>query len=203
LGGGVLMLNTVHHVDLLRYFVGNVKRIFGVRRSVQPQMENGAEDLCAATMEFENGVIGDVFASWTAWQTPEHASYMMLGSKATIHSTQPETGEQAGSHFGPIKYAVKSAEKDADHAAIRTLGLEPGEQIKKLLNPAFDTFDTSDNAGLPSENAFVNQTLHFEECIRTGAEPISSGRDNIETVKIILGILESSRTGKPVDLADL
>ena len=201
-GGGVLMLNTVHHVDLLRYYIGNVKRIFGIRRTVQPQMENGAEDLCAATMEFENGVIGDVFASWTTYLTPEHASYMMLGSKGTIHSTHPENREQAGSHFGPIKFAVKSAERDAARAARRSSNRPFEETIKETLNPEFDTFDTSDT-GLPSRNAFINQTLHFEECIRTGAEPISSGRDNIETVKIILGILESSRTGIPVDLADL
>ena len=49
----------------------------------------------------------------------------------------------------------------------------------------------------------VNEILHFEECCRTGEEPISSGRDNIETMKIILGIFESSRTGKAVDLDDL
>ena len=194
-GGGVLMLNTVHHVDLLRYYIGNVKRVFGVRRSMQPQMENGAEDLCSATLEFENGVIGDVFASWTTYLTPEHASYTMLGSNGAIYSTQPETREQAGSHFGPIRYAINTEERQATRAAARS--------IKETLNPEFDIFDTSNNAGLPSRNAFINQTLHFEECIRTGTEPISSGRDNIETVKIILGILESSRTGNPVDLADL
>ena len=203
LGGGVLMLNTVHHVDLLRYFIGNVKRVFGTRRSVQPQMKHGAEDLCAATLEFENGVVGDVFASWTTWQTPEHASYMMLGSKGTIHSTHPESREQAGSHFGPIKFALRSDEKDAARSKIMASAPSYADGIKKLLNPEFEIFDTSNNSGLPSRNAFINQTLHFEDCIRTGREPLSSGRDNIETVKIILGILESSRTGNPVNLADI
>ena len=201
-GGGVLMLNTIHHVDVLRYYIGNVKRVFGIRKSVQPQMENGAEDLCAATLEFENGAIGDVFASWTTYLTPEHASYMMFGSKGTIHSTQPENRDQAQSHFGPIKYSLKSEQKDAARAGLMSSGLGFGEAIKKMLNPEFDTFDTSDS-GLPTSNSFINQILHFEECARTGREPVSSGRDNIETVKIILGILESSRTGKTVDLADL
>ena len=57
--------------------------------------------------------------------------------------------------------------------------------------------------GLPSPNFFVNEILHFEECIRNGTEPVSSGRDNIETMKIIVGIGESSRTGKAIALSDL
>ena len=27
-GGGVLLTNTIHHVDLLRYYIGNVKRVY-------------------------------------------------------------------------------------------------------------------------------------------------------------------------------
>ena len=49
----------------------------------------------------------------------------------------------------------------------------------------------------------MNEILHFEECCRTGAEPISSGRDNLETMKVIAGIQESSRTGRAIDLDTL
>jgi hypothetical protein len=38
--------------------------------------------------------------------------------------------------------------------------------------------------------------------LRTGRESISSGSDNIETMKIIQGIFESFRTGKAVELDD-
>ena len=73
---------------------------------------------------------------------------------------------------------------------------------QRLIHPPFEALDTS-NTGLPSLKPFVNEILHFEECIRTGREPISSGRDNIETMKIIYGIWESSQTGKTVDLNEL
>ena len=56
---------------------------------------------------------------------------------------------------------------------------------------------------MPSDNSFVNEILHFEECCREGAEPVSSGTDNIETFKVIVGIYEASRTGCSVDLVDL
>ena len=57
--------------------------------------------------------------------------------------------------------------------------------------------------GLASDNCFVNEIIHFAECCQEGKEPISSGRDNVGSMKIILGIYESARTGKAVDLADL
>ena len=190
-GGGILLLNTVHHVDLLRYYVGNVKRVTGVCKSVQPQMENGAEDLVAATLEFENGAIGDVFGSWTTRLAPESASYMVLGSDGTVHSTPPAPGggdESPIRHFGTIMFSLKEelaplSERDRE----------------TLIHPSFEPIAT-DSSNLPSANYFVNEILHFEECCRTGREPTSGGRDNIETMKMIFGIFESSRTGRAIDL---
>jgi predicted dehydrogenase len=60
-----------------------------------------------------------------------------------------------------------------------------------------------DREGLPTDDGFVNEVLHFAECCRSGAEPISSGRDNLGTMKVVFGIYESARTGQPVELAAL
>lgn len=192
-GGGILMVNTVHHIDLLRYFVGNVKRVTGVCKTVQPRMANGAEDMVAATLEFENGAIGDVFGNWTTNLAPEGMSYMVFGSKGTLHSTRPtpEQIERAPvSQFGTIMHSLKQQEE-----------LDPANERdrQRLRNPVFQPLTPADTK-LPSTNYFVNEILHFEECCRTGREPISSGRDNIETMKMIFGIIESSRTGKAIDL---
>ena len=62
-GGGILMAEQVHHIDLLRYYVGNVKRVTGVTRSLGTRQVNGAEDLVIANLEFENGALGDLFSS--------------------------------------------------------------------------------------------------------------------------------------------
>lgn len=179
-GGGVLMLNTVHYIDLLRYYIGNVKRVTGICKSIQPQMTNGADDLVTATLEFENGAIGDVFSSWTSGLAPEKSAYLVLGSEGTIHSTPPETINDNSPirHFGKIMVAKKGSGDD------------------------FHAVDSSD-ISLPSTSFFVNEILHFEECIRTGREPLSSGHDNIETMKVVAGIQDSSRLNRPVVLADL
>jgi len=194
-GGGVLLLNSVHHIDLLRYYIGNVKRVTGVVKSVQPQMENGAEDLAAATLEFDNGAIGDLFASWTTYVARNAPSYTLIGSKGTIQSTPPQLGDQSDTpvrHFGAVLVADKEKLDPRN---------KPGD-LAKILNPPFQPLATRADE-LPSPNYFVNEILHFADCAKSGREPLSSGRDNIDTVKVVVGIFESSRTGKAVYLADL
>ena len=185
-GGGTLLVTSVHHLDLLRFYVGNVKRVTAVCRSLAPHLQNGAEDLVAATLEFENGAIGDVFAAGGSL-APEGRGYILFGSKGTLHSTTPTREESEASptrHFGKLMVSLKDG----------------GEGF---MGAAFEPLDTS-GIDLPTRDYFVNEILHFAECCRTGTEPDSSGRDNIETIKIIMGIFESSRRGgEAVDLADL
>ena len=185
-GGRVLMLNTVHFVDLLRYYIGNVKRVTGIRKSVQSRMANGADDLVAATLEFENGAIGDVFGSWTTYLIPEASSYQLIGSKGTLYSTKAKERSAKSAGYGTMMYGTKVDDPD----------------MEMIMNPPFQALAT-DDTGLPTDDCFANEVLHFAECCQSGQEPISNGRDNIETVKILFGIYESSRTGTAVDLATL
>ena len=185
-GGGTLQATFVHRIDLLRYYLGNLKRVTGVCKSVGPRQINGAEDLVIANMEFENGVLGDLFAS--PGETTERVSYVIFGSKGTIHSTPAGIPREDSPtrQFGDIMFVL--TEQAAD--------------LPRMHHPPFEPIATSD-ADVPTNNFFVNEILHFEESVRTGIEPISSGRDNIETIKVIHGIFESSRTGRAVDLDDL
>ena len=190
-GGGMLMVTVVHHLDLLRYFVGNVKRVTAICRTLRPHRLNGAEDEVTAILEFDNGAIGNVFAKGNA-RSPEPAYYLVYGNKGTLASTPPEpTRKMAITQFGRHMIALDTGEVLDPHDA---------GDLKKILQPEFEPLPP-DTADQYSDDYFVNEVLHFEECCRTGREAISSGRDNIETIKLIMGIYESSRTGKPVDLA--
>ena len=209
-GGGVMLVQSVHHLDLLRFYVGNVKRVMGLSRSIQPNFLNDADDLVAATLEFENGAVGDLLASWSTPVSPEGMSYMIFGSEGTVHSTPPtieQSLEAPVRQFGTIMYSVRDEEQEKEQASAMASGplRRPltRERLETMMRrPTFQPLPTNDT-GLPSDDYFTNEILHFEECCRTGKEPISSGRDNLETMKIIFGIFESSRTGKVMDLADL
>jgi predicted dehydrogenase len=199
-GGGMLMVTSVHHIDLLRYYIGNVNRVTAICKSLQPHMLNGAEDLVAAILEFENGAIGEVWVKGNSL-APAGRTYMVLGNAGTFYASTPtedqrideRNGISPTRHFGSIMVSlVEDKELDPNNE----------QDLKKIYQPPFETLSISD-IDLPSTDYFVNEILHFEECCRTGAEPLSSGRDNIETIKIIMGIYESSRTGESVNLNDL
>ena len=209
-GGGVMLVQSVHHLDLLRFYVGNVKRVMGLSRSIQSNFLNGADDLVAATLEFENGAVGDVMASWSTPVSPEGMSYMIFGSEGTVHSTPPtldQSLEAPVRQFGTIMYGVRDRKREEEQTRAMQSGplrrpLTRERLALMMRRPSFQPLPTGDN-NLPSDDYFINEVLHWEECCRTGNEPISSGHDNLETMKIIFGIFESSRTGKVIDLADL
>lgn len=183
-GGGIGMTNVIHLIDLTRYYIGDIKRVTGVCSAFLPQMTNGAEDLLSATLEYENGTIGSVFGNWATSRTPEGLSIQVFGSKGTIHSTPPASRELPAAQFGTT--LISSTKRDKKGAS--RFAFEPIEPRTEAV---------------PTKHPFINEILHFEECCREGKEPLTSGKDNIETVKVIQGIYESARTGKAVDLDTL
>ena len=190
-GGGVIIGATIHQLDLLRYFVGDVSRVTAIRRTVNPEFHNGAEDYVAATLEFENGAIGEVFADFATPRAPWVRHFMIIGDDGTVFSFTPPVGKEL------------TLERPREAmVSISSRKRSPAEEGQADWMSGFVPLEP-DPEGLPSEDPFANEILHFEECCREGKEPISSGRDNLGTMKVVLGIYESIRTGKAVDLATL
>ena len=202
-GGGMMMSEQVHHIDLLRYYAGNVKRVSGVCKSLQEHMVHGAEDLVSATLEFESGAVGEVWAKGNAI-VPHGRTYTIFGDQGVFYASTPTkeqreveiSGATPFRHFGHIMVALNEDVPELDPS-------NPEDRRKMYFaEPPFKVLST-DDIDLPSPNYFINEILHFADCCRSGAEPLSSGADNIGTMKIIMGIYESSRTGAPVNLDDL
>lgn len=55
-GGGALMNQGIHGIDLLQYIMGPVKSVFAHAKTLARKIE--VEDTAAAVLEFENGAIG-------------------------------------------------------------------------------------------------------------------------------------------------
>lgn len=182
-GGGIVIGVAVHRIDLMRYLVGDVRLVSAVCRTTRPEFVNGAEDYAVALLELENGATGELFATASAFRTPWVEQFMIFGDEGTIHAA-PAPGSIRSTAF------VASAGRSAPCEAWL-------EQVQ-----GFEPFDRNGD-GWPSESGQVNEILHFAECCRTGREPLSSGRDNLGTMKVVFAIYESSRAGRPVELAEL
>ncbi len=186
-GGGILLSGVIHQVDLMRYYIGNIKSVMGLCKSIQPEYINGAEDYACAAVEYENGAIGDVLGIATPTRCEYGLSYTIYGDKGTVISTS-ENAKSRVEQFGPAKASSVSRDSKA-----------PGSQkIFARFEPVAPVYK-----GLVNDNPFINEIVHFYECCNNGTEPITSARDNLETVKVIFGIYESSMTGKKVELANL
>jgi predicted dehydrogenase len=179
-GGGAVIGVAVHRLDLLRFLVGDVRRVSAVTKTSNPQFLNGAEEYAALTLEFENGALGQAFATVSAFRTPWSESLLVFGEQGTIHAA-PAPGNMRSRAF------VASERRSAPVAE---------------WTDQFDGFEPIDaeGEGLPSESGQVNEILHFAWCCATGAEPLSSGRDNLGTIRLIEAAYESARAGRPVEL---
>lgn len=182
-GGGIVISVAVHQIDLARYLLGNVRRVTAACRTMRPEFINGAEDYACATLEFESGAIGELFATYSGFRMPFSESLMIFGESGTVH-TMPSPGQARG----PALIATRERSAAGEGWDAQFTGFVPLEPERE---------------GLPENNSFVNEILHFADCCQTGSEPVSSGHDNLGTMRTIFGIYESARTGERVDLAAL
>ena len=84
-GGGALMNQGIHTVDLLLYLLGDINRVQAVTKTALHKIES--EDTCVATLEFANGAVGVLHASTAAF--PGYARKVEItGSEGTVRLEQ-------------------------------------------------------------------------------------------------------------------
>ena len=184
------MMVATHQLDLLRYFVGDVRRVTAKWWTDHPEMKNGAEDRVAATLEFENGAIGNSVCSYTT-RTPWHYQTVLFGEEGTAYTVPPPDGDDltlvVDHHHAPAKVASSSRDGDS------------GFRMKE----SFEWVPNKMDGLVSATNPFINEIVHFARSVRADAEPLSSGRQNFNTMEVVHGIYESAATGQPVDLPGL
>ena len=79
-GGGALMNQGIHSVDLLRYLAGPVKSVYGLARTLRHSIE--VEDTVVSAIEFESGALGLIQAT-----TAIHPGYPRRLSISGVNGT--------------------------------------------------------------------------------------------------------------------
>lgn len=80
-GGGVVITQTIHLLDLLRWYFGEATRISA--RTLSPYSES-VEDFCHAQLEFSNGLLGWLDASWSM------RHHRLVESRLHVHGADGE-----------------------------------------------------------------------------------------------------------------
>ena len=174
-GGGALMNQSIHAVDLLLWFMGPVARIQAVSATLgHTGIE--VEDTAVAALTFRNGALGVIEGS-TAAYPGYHKRLEVAGTEGSVVSVQDQLEAW---HF---------AKETPEDTAIR-------EKYGAVVA-------TGGGASDPANISFEGHQRQFEdliEAIKAGRAPAVGGAEAVKSVDVILGIYESARTGQPVEL---
>ncbi|MFB9750121.1 Gfo/Idh/MocA family protein [Paenibacillus hodogayensis] len=83
-GGGAMMNQGIHTVDLLQWFAGPVRSLHGYAVNVLRDIE--VEDTAVVSMQFQSGALGSIEATTTAYRQPDHR-IVLHGDKGTVELT--------------------------------------------------------------------------------------------------------------------
>ena len=173
-GGGALINQGIHAVDLLQWLVGLPEEVSAFAATLaHPGME--AEDTVAATMRYPSGALGVIEAATSAWPGTDFRIEIM-GDRGSAALTNDKIVRW--------EFAEK---QDGDDDAMRE---EPGAVIKT-------------GAGDPRAMSNEGHRLLVEDlarALRDGRPPMIPGADARRSVSLILAIYESARTGRPTRL---
>lgn len=188
-GGGCLMNQGVHTVDLLLWLAGPVKTVYAqMRTAAHERIE--VEDVVTATLTFANGAIGSLMATTSAY--PGFPAYLGLhGTQGSaviegdelkllaIKGRETVHGQSATAHA--VQVATGGTKSASAHAA------------------AFPETPAAPGAWAWGD-AHREQFADFIRAVRTGGEPLVDGVAGRAAVALINAVYESSRTGRVVAL---
>jgi UDP-N-acetyl-2-amino-2-deoxyglucuronate dehydrogenase len=175
-GGGALMNQGVHYVDLLQWVMGPVDRVFArCRTAAHEQIE--VEDIAVAVLSFANGAVGVLEGST--------AVYPGLSERLEITGTEGTLIVEAG------------------ELKVRELKDEKGETTPYGGKVAPAGEGRGQGAADPADISYRGhreQLADLVAAIESGRRPFIDGAEARKPLEIILAVYESARTGRDVTL---
>lgn len=172
-GGGALINQAIHQVDILLYLIGPVKSVQGTwQLGARHKIES--EDVVNALLSYQSGATGVIQASTAFW--PGYTE------RIEIHGTK-------GS-------AIISGDRLTSWDVLDDSEAESADPAPVAQNVASGSSDPMAIA----LTSFERQFLDFADAIRNGTQPLSSGEDGYRALQVVTGIYQACREGRTVEL---
>jgi UDP-N-acetyl-2-amino-2-deoxyglucuronate dehydrogenase len=169
-GGGAIMNQSVHAIDLLQWIVGPVKTVSAYASSrIHPKIE--VEDTLSAAIEFENGGFGTIMGT----------TAMFPGLPARI-----EIGGENGTAVSEngLKFFQFREERPSDAEALAKFAVT-------VRNKSGGGASNTD-IGL---DLHARNIMHILQCWEEGRDAETAGAEARKAVAIVLAMYESARQG--------
>lgn len=180
-GGGVLMNQSIHSIDLLQWLMGRVASVYAYTDTLAHQMET--EDVASAVLRFANGALGVIAATTGA--------YPGVTTRIEIYGDQGS----AVIEDDALGYLYL---KRGEQKAAGDYGINAPSQVAEQ---ASDGGATAQNPAAVSWHGHAMQIADMIRAIKEDGTPLVDGEAARHPVEIILAIYESARTHKEVTLS--
>jgi UDP-N-acetyl-2-amino-2-deoxyglucuronate dehydrogenase len=174
-GGGALMNQAIHNVDLLAWLMGPVTHVCGLTATLAHERIE-VEDTAVACLRFASGALGVIEAT-----TSVHPG---LPKTVAVHG---DRGTAVIEQEDVLRWEI-TPETDEDR------------QIKARFAQKVGASGGASNPAAISHVGHARQLADFVRAIRTGGAPLVDGREGRRAVEIILAVYDSMATGQTVRL---
>ena len=182
-GGGVLVNQAPHQLDVLLWMMGEVQEVYGTWSNYNhPYIE--VEDTAVAIVKFKSGALGNIVLSNS--QNPGLFGKVHIhGSNGATIGVQPEGGSMFIAGMSSIA-----------EPPINDLWTIPGEEqlLEQWIEEDADFFHSID----PTVHYIQLQIQDYLAAIRDNREPLVSGQDGRRTVELFTAIYRSKRDNSPI-----
>lgn len=171
-GGGALMNQAIHNIDLIQWLAGPVASVIGRTSTLAHQMET--EDTASAVLTYASGALGVIQGATSAWPG-DPARVELHGDRGTIVLEEGRI----------VTWKLQDA--------------APGEEEAMLALEQAGGSGAADPMAIGFEK-HRRQIVDLMEAMRTGRPPAIQGAEARRSVEIVRAIYRSSALGAPVRL---
>ena len=173
-GGGPLLINAIHEIDMLRHLCGEVRAVGGIASSRVRGF--AVEDTAAAMFQFDGGCLGT-----------------LICTDAGLSPWTIEQGSGENPRFGfsgQSSYRLIGTEASLELPLLRRWAARmPGEI-------GWDKPIDATDIAVPYRDPFVAQLEHFQRLVRLGEPAVVSVADGAGTLAATLAVAQSGREGR-------
>jgi predicted dehydrogenase len=182
-GGGCLMNQGVHYVDMIQWVMGGVRSVQAVCRTLAHEIE--VEDVAYALVEYRNGAVGLIHASTNCYPGMAermevhgvHGSVVLEGDRTKLWQIDA-VAAQEGQYGGGVMM------QPTPNLHLSGAGAPPTEEEAEGTRPSWQW---GEQHRLQLED--------FTQAVVDDRDPFITGEMALEPLKVILAIYESSRLG--------
>jgi len=182
-GGGVLVNQAPHQLDILLWFMGEVDEVYGVWRNLNhPYIE--VDDTALAIVKFKNGGIGNIIVS-NSQKPGIYGKVQIHGSNGASVGVQTDGGAMFIAGMSSVL-----------EPPVNDLWTVSGEEqfLKGWVREDSELFERID----PTVYYMERQIEDFLQALDENRDPLVDGAAGRRTVELFTAIYRSTRDNRPV-----